>query len=320
MKKLIVMLVALTLTFGSQAQIGRIVSSAVKKGVEKKVEQSVEEKVDNLFGIRKQQPNQPQNQSKEQTSEQVNEEDHIPTPEEIMGMVPALPSFQNLADYACEQHRANPRTLKMMANPTTAFLVKMTAAMASGYVVMMGAGQSGSVYNYDEQLLKELGITQEQFDAMSEEEQQQIATKYAAELQDRYLTTVEKLAADEGYQKLQKQYAEIEEEIQKVYDEADTACALMWKKKYGAKDNPTENDLCGYFGESVPVQYKAVVQAMKMRKARQLPVAKEMDEYVQKLAKKNPKEVFAGFFNQGGMCATAYVGDAARLTSLSDPR
>lgn len=155
---------------------------------------------------------------------------------------------------------------------------------------------------------------------MSEDEQKELATKFAAELQDRYLRTAEKLAADEEYNKLMEKYTAIEDEIQKKYDEADSLCREFWKQNYGAKENPSENDMCEYFRKAVPMQYKPVIEAMKTRKARQLPIAKQMDEYVQKLAKIYPTEVYAGFYNQGGICATAYVSDAARLTMLSDPR
>ncbi|MBQ8704423.1 MAG: hypothetical protein IJ524_08635 [Bacteroidales bacterium] len=244
----------------------------------------------------------------------------MPTPEEVMAMVPQIPQPQQLADYACEQHRANPRTLKMLTNPTTTFLTQMVVATASGYVVMMGGSNAGSVYSFDEQLLKEFGISKEEYDAMSEEEQHELATKFAAELQDRYLSTAEKLAADKEYNKLIDQYTAIENEIQKKYDESDSLCRELWKQNYGAKENPSESDMCEYFRAAVPMQYKSVIDAMKIRKARQLPIAKQMDEYVQKLAKLHPKEIYAGFYNQGGICATAYVSDAARLTTLSDPR
>lgn len=311
MKKVIVLVIALTLTLGANAQLGGLVRKAVQTGIEQKLgvkpleQKEKEVQKDRTDGMQK-------NTEKE--------EDHIPTPEEVMAMVPQIPAPQQLAEYACEQNRANPRTLKMLTNPTTTFLTQMVVATASGYVVMMGGNKPGSLYTFDEQLLKEFGITEDQYEAMSEEEQQKLATEYAAELQDRYLRTAEKLASDESYNKLMDQYTTIEGEITKKYDEADSVCREMWQKRYGTKESPSESDMCDYFKNAVPIQYKAVIDAMKIRKTKQLAVAKQIDEYVNKLAKLYPTEVYAGFYNQGGICATAYVSDAARLTSLSDPR
>ena len=296
-------MVAIGLSVGTQAQLGGLVRQAVKAGVEQRL------------GVKKTQPNQVQNQ------ESVKEdEDHVPTPEEVMAMVPPIPQPQRLAEYACEQHRANPRALKMLANPTTSFFTQMMVATASGYVVMMGGAKAGSVYNFDEQLLNEFGISQEKYEAMSEEEQRELANRYATELQERYLSTAERLASDEGYNKLMDQYMAIENEIQKRYDEVDSLCREMWQKNYGDKENRTESDVCEYFKMAMPMQHATVIEVMKMRKARQLEVAKKMDEYVQKLAKLHPTEIYSGFYNQGGICATAYVTDAARLTTLSEPR
>ena len=270
------------------------------------------------IGIKNDQPKQLE-KSQDQKEEKA-EEDRMPTPEEVMAMVPKIPQPQHLAEYACEQHRANPRTMKLLTNPTTAFLTQMVAATASGYVVMMGGSKAGSVYDFDEQLLNEFGISQEKYEAMSEDEQRELAAKYASELQDRYLKTAEKLASDEIYNKLMDQYNSIEKEIQEGYDEADRQCNEMWQKNFGDKEKPSEDDLCEYYKMAVPLQHKAVINAMKIRKSRQLSVAEQMDEYVQKLAKSHPSEIYAGFYNQGGLCATSYVTDAARLTALSDPR
>ena len=59
---------------------------------------------------------------------------------------------------------------------------------------------------------------------------------------------------------------------------------------------------------------------MKVRKTEQLAVAKEIDKYVQVLAARYPNEVYAGLYSQASVCAAAYVADAARVTTLSDPR
>ncbi len=314
MKKAFVLLLAMTFAFSSQAQIGKLVGGAVKK----KLELSVEKKVDEALNLKKKSTDN-DDLAKHQEEKEM-DKDHVPTPEEVMAMVPQLPSQQQLAEYACEQNRANPRTLKMLANPTTAFLAQMVSATASSYVVMMNAGKDGSVYTFDEQLLKEFGLTEEAYEAMSEEEQQELAVKYAGELQDRFLRTAEFLADDKEYNAMMEKYTAIENEIGKGYDEADSLCRNLWETTFGKKEKPTENDMCEYFQKAVPIQYKAVIAAMKTRKSKQLTMAKEIDTYVQKLAKEYPSKVYASFYNQGGLCAASYISDAARLTALSDPR
>ena len=320
MKKALIILMALAVTGVSQAQIGNLVGGAIRKSVEKKISQTVEDKMDDALGNKKTQ-SQPQSvrNSNQQQQEQTSEK-RLPTPEEVMEMVPMPPSYDNLADYACESNRANPRTLKLVANPTSKYLAKMTMALASGYVTMMGSGGNGNVYYYDELLLADLGISQEQFDAMSEEEQEKLAQKYADELKNRYVCSTEWLAGNPEYMRMQEQYNETEKQIGKLYSEAETKSSELWKNKYGKQEKATEEDMCSYFKEAVPVLYKAVTQAMQMRRDKQLPVAKQMDEFVQRMAHEHPHEVYAGFFNQGGLCATSYVSDAARLTTFSDPR
>ncbi|MBP5526983.1 MAG: hypothetical protein J6X79_00855 [Bacteroidales bacterium] len=313
MRKVVVLLLALTLTMGTQAQVGRVVGGALKK----KMEQTLEKKVGESLGVSKQESSP---RATQQSTEEEMDENHVPTPEEVMAMVPQIPAPQQLAEYACEQNRANQRTLKVLANPTTTFVSKMVVASASGYVVMMGGAKAGSLYNYDEHLFGELGISEEQYNNMSDEDKQELTTKYANELLDRYLRTAERLASDEEYSKLMEQYTALDKEIETKYGEVDSICGDMWQKNYGAKKEPSENDRCAYFQMAAPLQHKVVVDVMKVRKDRQLPIAKKMDARVQELANRYPEEVYVGFYNQGGLCATSYVGDAMRLVNITIPR
>lgn len=310
------MIMALAIVFGSQAQIGGLVGGAVKRGIQKSVEKKVEQKMDEALGVKdnqKKEAAEPKQNDQNVSATTEEDGDHIPTPEEVMDMVPKIPTFQQLSEYLCEQSRDNPRTLKILANPTTTFLTQMTLALANGYVATMAS--NGSIYTLDKQLMEDLGITQEQYDAMSEEEQQALARQYAAELEERYLRTAEVLANDDQYVKLLDGYNAMGDKVDGLHKDADEACAKIWSEKYAAT-----NDICGYYREAVPIYYKAVLQGMEIRKKQQLVIAKQIDERVQTLAKQRPREVFAGFYNMGGLCATTYVSDAALLTTISDPR
>ncbi len=330
MKKISVLILALAFIFSAQAQFGNL-GGAVRRSIEKKVEQKAKQKVekevdkalDDAFGLNqkpelKQESNDVSN--KESNVSEDGKKGEIPTPEEVMATVPQLPSFQNISEYLCEQNRENPRTLKMLTNPMTKFLTQMGLAAASGYVTMMSANGTGALYYYDEALLKELGIDSEHYESMSEKEKEELSQKYAVELQERYLRTAEMLGNDERYQQLLEEYNNVEKDIEELYNRAEENCKTIWSKNYANKAKVSEDDMCDYYGEAVPLYYKAITEAMKIRKDRQLTIAKKIDEYVQKLATERRGEVYAGFYNQGGLCATSYVGDAARLMSIPDPR
>lgn len=311
MKRIVILLSMLMVVSLTQAQIG----SAIGKKLKEKAAQTISGA---LGG------NQTQSQTETTTtvsdkSKTSDGSDEL-TPEKVMAMVPTMPNPQQLAEYLCEANRANPRTIKMLANPTTSFIAQLGVAGAGGYASMASQNGYGGFYNFDEQLLTEFGITPEQYEAMSEEEQQQIALKYAGEMQDRYYKTIERLGSDEQYKTMMERYNAVEDKISKIYSDADSVCVAMWQSKYGAKANPTEDDMCSYYRMAMPTYYQAVVQAMKVRKTEQLAVAKEIDKYVQVLAARYPNEVYAGLYSQASVCAAAYVADAARVTTLSDPR
>ena len=306
--------IVLAMALGAQAQIGGLVGGAVRKGIQKSVEKKVEQKMDEALNNNNQQQTTTPKEPANTQSNQVEEEgDHIPTPEEVMAMVPKIPTFQQLSDYLCEQSSDNPRMLKLLANPTTSFLTQMAVAVASGYVTMVASG--GTIYTLDEQMRAELGITEEQYDAMSEEEQQALARQYAEEINQRYARTVEVLANDKQYNSLLDEYNAIEDKIRGLQEEAADESRKAWTEKHSATGN-----LCAYYRDAVPIYHRAVLSGMEMRKKMQLSIAKKIDERVQTLAKQRPHEVFAGFYNMAGLCATAYVSDAAILTSIPDPR
>lgn len=332
MKKIAILCLTLALTIGAQAQLGGLggrIGNSVRKSVEKKVEekakqkaeQEVDKALDKAFGLDNSQQSKQidrtnvGNSTANATVENSLEEGKIPTPEEVMNSVPSLPSEKNIADYLCEQSRENPNAFRIMANPTVAFMTQMGVAAASGAVSMFASAGSGHILYYDEALLKELGIDENEFEKMSDVEKEKLANKYASELQERYLRTAEMLGSDKNYNDMLEHYNEVERVIEELYTKAEDRCKEIWKSKYAGKE-----DLCGYYRDAVPIYYNAITEAMKIRKTRQLDIAKKIDNYVQKLADSHRGEVYAGFYNQGGVCATSYVGDAARLLSISDPR
>ncbi len=304
MKKITIFLALIMMVSVSQAQIG----SAIGKKLKEKAAQTI----GGAIGGKENSESQDSDRTKTAKTD-VAEDDEL-TPDKVIAMVPTMPTPQQLSEYLCESHRANPRTLKMLANPTTSYLTQLGVAGVGGYATM--TSQYGHLYNFDEQLLEEFGITQKQYEAMSEQEQQDLALKYAAELEDRYYKTIERLGSDEGYKKLIEKYNEIEDQINKIYSDADSVCRAMWEKRFAGKDNVSDDDRCAYYRQAMPDYYQAVVQAMRVRKTTQMAQAKQIDAYVQTLSKRYPKEVYAGMYSQSSICATAYVADAMRVTTI----
>ena len=303
MKKIALFAIALLVALSSTAQIGSVLGKKLKEKAEQTISNAVGNKTD-----------ENKNKNEVESEKQAVADDEELTPEKVIAMVPTMPNPQQIAEYLCESHRANPRTLKMMTNPTTLYLTQLTAAGMGGYAAI--ASQYGRYYDFDDQLLKEFGVTREQYDAMSEQEQKDFALKYAAEMEDRYYKTIERLGSDEGYKKLMEKYNETEDQINKLYSDADSICRAIWSKKFDGKDNVSDDDRCGYFRQVMPDYYQTVVKAMRLRKTTQLSQAMQIDEYVQTLAKRDPNEVYAGLYSQSAICATAYVTDAARITTV----
>ena len=174
-------------SYTANAQIGNIVGKKIKEKAEKTIGKAVDKAIDNatddILG-KEDKTSKNQDDSKTETVSGSKDNDKI-TPEKIMSNVPKMPTQQQVAEYLCESQRANPRTVKMLTNPTTAFLAKNTVVSLGGYSATLANGDT-RYFELNEQILSEIGITQEQFDAMSEEEQQEISRKYADELEKRY--------------------------------------------------------------------------------------------------------------------------------------
>ena len=108
MKKIVLLLALLSLASFSQAQIG----SAIGKKLKEKASQTI----NNALGNNQ---NQNQNQKDETPITSPSDNDEEITPQKVIEMVPTMPQPNQLAEYLCESHRANPRTLKMLANYRT---------------------------------------------------------------------------------------------------------------------------------------------------------------------------------------------------------
>ena len=87
MKRVITLIMALAIVFGSQAQIGGLVGGAVKRGIQKSVEKKVEQKMDEALGVKdnqKKEAAEPKQNDQNVSATTEEDGDHIPTPEEVM--------------------------------------------------------------------------------------------------------------------------------------------------------------------------------------------------------------------------------------------
>ena len=303
------LLLALAIPQSAQSQIGGLVGKKLKEKAEQAIDKALNtddsKKKDQSMTTEKDSPSQNDQKSKEITAD------------DVIASVPKMPTQQQVADYLCESNKANPRQLKLLANPTTAFLAKLTVSGIGGYA-SLSSGKG--YYDFNEQLLQDLGVSQEQFDAMTEEEQAELARKYAAELEQRYYKTMERLGKDDTYNKMLDKYNALEQKISRLFSDADSVCQAVMEKTGIDGAGVSEEKMCNYYRSVVPDYYMTTIKALNIRKTEQLAVAKHIDEYVKTLADQYPKEIYSGLYSQAAICATSYVTDAARITTLPGPK
>lgn len=237
----------------------------------------------------------------------------------IFGVVPQLPSKKDLVSDIVKKSN-NKSEIPVVEVPSVALFRKRLGEVEQlEYVAMMKEYPSAGMYSFDKVLLDRLGIEPEAYQNMSPKERMEINEKYADQLSEFYLRTLEQLSADEEYNTLLKQYEACSEKIESAYRNVDEACNKEWKEKYARKKKLAPADLEAYYNTAVSLVYDAVVSAMDRRKKEQLDLAEQLDSYLQERFS-GTDEAFFGFFNYSAHCAVQYVADAGRVLAISDPR
>ena len=318
MKKPVALLLAVAVLLGAQAQVRRV--TAESKAPDKKLAVQSDKSLDSYIDKHKQASQATTDARHDEAKASKAKQDKDLSPKALIATIPELPEPQDVAKYLCEKSNAESSQLKRMTNPTAAFLAKIAASPAMGYAQMLDKSETGMLFYMDKVMLEEFGIESKDYAAMSEKERKELATKHADEIQERYLRTVETIGNDVYYTELFNKYSNLDKEIESMLEEAYGKCKSMGEKLSSNMKSISEKDLCEYYRTAAPICHKAVAAAMELRVTQQLPIAQELDTYIQKLAEEHRGEVYAAFFDYSGLCVSAYAKDASRLADIPEPR
>lgn len=353
MKRIILLAFALVLALPqSNAQLNKLAQKAAKGLINNAINQAADR-----AGLNQGQEQTADN-SQKQNSAQTPEEKPL-TAEEIMASMPALPTAAQIAEYEVLKHN-NASSFKLMLNPTATFQTQLMLSLAAGGGSMyseMVTDYGMAAYGPLGGMLDAYGITYEQYAAMSEEEQEALATRYAndqlrAAGVNYTADQIENLSEEEqavvaqkiqAYQynlmlasseesaklfesaegkrwtELHDRYDAISSEIDSLYEVASEQCRTIWEKKYASRG---ASGYEAYMKEAAPIQLAMVQTAMKMRQNQQLPVAKQLTSIGKTFAKKFPAGDISAVpvrTNYEVACAVLYLNEGMKVTETFKP-
>ena len=228
MKKIILSLLAVALfSTAANAQLGGLgnaAAAAAKRALEKKLDNAVEKAVDKAV--------------EKQVDEYVGDVDitsadsnaKLLTPEQMMAKFPKLPTEQDLVNYAIEMQKDSPSALKLLTNGVSKFLTKVNIAMID---VSNNISQHSGTWakEVNDEVLAQMGLTQAQWDKMSEAEQQKALDAYAEKHLNSLGLTSDDIAKMENMSE-EEQQAFVQKKIQEkiAKDGEDNAYSKMSKE------------------------------------------------------------------------------------------
>lgn len=319
MKKVAILFaVAMMTTMGANAQLGNLLNKAAQKAGEK-----AGEAVMNRLGMgnNKQQGAEVSGKGGVGNYVDVSSEasglnkEELPTIQELMAQMPAMPTTAQLVDY--KNAEANDMTLKMMTSPVTMFRTQVGTlamqALAVGYADMDSVRIAGLATQMT-------GLTAEEIKAMenmSDEEQQafmmayyqsgraDLARQRAAENAERYAQMIASQVErfDAVNDKVEAIYKNAQQQMKPIYEK--------YSKQLENAEGKVYNRLMAeYYSKIVDMQRNAVEQAMKVRKNEQLPIAEQIEKVNEGIRKSDPSAVVPNYVQ---MFATAYFAEIEKL-------
>lgn len=322
MKKVVFCIVALTLSaFSANAQLGNLLNKAAQKAGEKAGEAAANT-VMNRLGLNSKGNNNNNNTGKGTVGtydgkdyQYSNDQDRVPTIQELMAQMPAMPAAAQLIDY--KNAEANEMTLKMMTSPVTMFRTQMATlavqALAVGYADMDSVRLAGLTTQYT-------GLTPEEIKAMenmSDEEQEafmmayyqsgraDIARQKAAENTEKYAQMIadQVVLFDAVNTKIDEVYKNAHKQMKPIYEK--------YEKQLNNAEGKAYNRLMAeYYSKIVDMQRNAVEQAMKIRQNEQLPIAEKIEKVNEGIRKSDPTAIVPNYVQ---LFATAYFAEAEKL-------
>lgn len=327
MKRILFFAIIMALSCATaNAQLGGLLEKAAKKTSQKvtkkltdKAEDAIDKAVDKKIDETLDKEKASRNQSR--SSEQALTYDNL------MRQVPELPSVEQYLKY--KEAELNEQSLKLLTSRVSSFNMELVglmgqAAAGVGDSQIDSAQATDMAYRYAEMTT---GLSKEEIEKlsqMSEEEQQ-------AYLQAHYRQgTAEAAILREGeeaarllepVQPLINQWDEVGRKIDALYEEADDKCKSIYAKytdKLKKAEGKARNKvLLEYYAEALPVQRRAVENAMRIRLDEQLPIAEEIERQMADIRAQHGN-MLSILLRYPQLTATQYFSDPSRLMEITE--
>lgn len=327
MKRILFFAIIMALSCATaNAQLGGLLEKAAKKTSQKvtkkltdKAEDAIDKAVDKKIDetLDKEKTSRNQSRSNEQAL----------TYDNLMRQVPELPSVEQYLKY--KEAELNEQSLKLLTSRVSSFNMELVglmgqAAAGVGDSQIDSAQATDMAYRYAEMTTGLSKDEIEKLSQMSEEEQQ-------AYLQAHYRQgTAEAAILREGeeaarllepVQPLINQWDEVGRKIDALYEEADDKCKSIYAKytdKLKKAEGKARNKvLLEYYAEALPVQRRAVENAMRIRLDEQLPIAEEIERQMADIRAQHGN-MLSSLLRYPQLTATQYFSDPSRLMEITE--
>ncbi len=322
--------------FSANAQFGSsMLKQAASKAAQKTTEKTIEKATDRVSDkaadaidkeLEKGLSSEPAEQSPAQAQSQAQSQEPVKPQSivDIMKKLPDIPTVQQLVN--CKSAELNEQTFKVLSSPVTSFKTKSASlaieAMTFSYANADSAQVMETAYKQAELMT---GLSREELEKlseMSEEEQQAYLAAHYKEGQAEAALMEQAVDASKYLEPLQPMIDEWEavgKKVEQLFQEADNQCKNIYAKY--AKDLESAQGAAynsvaiKYYGEIVPIQRKAVIEAMKIRMDEQIPAAEKIEKEMVPIRAEH-HDLISALLNYPQMTATQYFTDASRLFDI----
>ena len=331
MKRILLLIIAIAIgTFTANAQIGGL------------IERGIREAKKNARNTEQQAREQAQQQAEEQATESIKEQlgvdeenveetsnidDSEPlTYESLMRQMPELPSVKDMVNH--KKAELNGQGIKLLTSSVTKFQLSVLELTSKVYTIQCQDADSAQIMEaaYKNAELY-TGLSREEIDMlseMSEEEQEAYLATHYNEGQAEAELMREAMEASEYLKPLEPkidQWTEVDNRVNKIYEDADKQCAAIYKKYVSKLDPEDESEynknLLKYYEEVAPIIRQSVVDGSKVRLDEQLPIAMEIEEEMIKIRAEH-QDVYSALLNYAVLTASQYFTDALKICEIPE--
>lgn len=329
MKKSALLIIAIIIgVFTANAQIGGFVEKAAKKAAKKTEDKVVNKATDKASEEASKAIEEQMGLDEESTDNEVAEIDESKplTYEDVMRQMPPLPTVQQMVAY--KKAEFSGQSLKMLSSNVSKFQMSILELTPEVFAIQYQNADSAQImdaaYKRAEMYT---GLTKEEIDmlsTMSEEEQEAYLAEHYSEGRAEAALMEDALEASQYLEPLQPtidRWTEVDNKVNKVYEDADAQCAKIYKKyasKLDTDDEKTRNTvLLKYYEEVAPIIRESVERGSKIRLNEQLPIAMEIEEAMIPIRAEH-QDFISTLLNYAQLTASQYLTDALRICEIPE--